>query len=859
MKALRRGYKYWITGFFVAFSVMLLTSCQSLGGGSSTGTNGSLSLSNSSLNFGNVAVGAGKSLQDALTNSTSAALTINAIQASNPAFTIQGISTPLTIGPSQSVPFTVQFQPSTNGDPAATISFAGSGGQTFASLQVQGDGVAQGQLAMTPSSLSFGNVKVGGTQSSSVVVSNSGGTDVTINQATLSGAGFSMNNLALPLTLAPGATASVTVTFAPPSSGAYSGSISFATSAAQSNSRHELRKVADQSELNSQVALPLSGTGVTQGALSPNLSSLSFGNIQVGTGSNLSESLTNTGGSPVTITQSSVTGAGFSMSGLTLPLTLNANQSASFTVTFDPTVSGTASGTLNIVSNASNSTLAISLSGSGLAAGSLTASPASFSFGSVQVSTSKSLAASVTNTGGESVTISSSSITGTGFTVSGLSLPMTLSGGQSASFTILFDPAAAGSTSGALTITSNASNSSLSIPLSGTGITQGGLSPSPSSISLGNVTVGTSSSQSETLTNSGGTSVTISAASVSVTGFTLSGLSLPVTLAAGQSASFNVTFAPATTGTASGNITITSNGSNPSLSIPVAGTGVSQGTLSPNPSSLSLGSVAIGSSASVSETLTNSGGSSVTISAVNVSGSGFSISGLNLPMTLTPNQSVTFTATFAPTSSGAASGTLIIASNGSNPGLSIGLSGTGTATAQLSLSQTSLSFGTIADGSSSSLSANLTAAGSSVTVSSATSNNSEFVLSGISLPVTIPAGQSVSFTVTFTPSAPGSASGNLSFTSNASGSPTVQSLTGTGQPWVGLSWQPTSGASSYNVYRKLSTDQSYTQIDSGDSSTSYTDNSVTAGTTYDYVVTAVNSENQESSYSNMAQAAVPNN
>ena len=857
MKALRRGYQYWIAGLFVSCSLMLLTSCQSLGGSSST--NPSLSLSNASLNFGNVASGASKSLQDTLTNPTSASITINAIQSSNTAFIIQGISAPLVIAPGQSVPFTVQFQPSTNGDPSATISFGGTGGQTFALLQVQGDGVTQGQLALNPGSLSFGNVSVGGTQSGSVAVSNSGGTNVTITQATLSGAGFTMNNLALPLTLAPGTTASVTVTFAPPTSGGYSGSISFATSAAQSNARKEWQKVADQSGLDSQVALPLSGTGVTPGVLSPNLSSLSFGNIQVGTGSNLAESLTNMGGSPLTITQASVTGAGFSMSGLSLPLTLNANQSTSFTVTFDPAASGSASGTLNIGSNASNSNLAISLSGSGLAAGSLTANPASFGFGSVQVSTSKSSAASLTNTGGESVTISASSVSGNGFSISGLSLPMTLNGGQSASFNILFNPSAAGSASGSVTITSNASNSALTIPLSGTGITQGGLSPTPSSISLGNVTVGTNSSQSETLVNNGGTSVTISAASVSGTGFSLAGLSLPVTLAAGQGTSFNVAFAPAVTGAVSGAITITSNGSNPNLSVPVSGTGVSLGTLSPNPSSLPLGSVAIGNNASLTETLSNTGGSSLTISQANVSGAGFSISGLNLPATLTPNQSVTFTAIFAPTTSGTANGSLAIVSNASDSNLTIGLSGTGTATAQLSLSQTSLSFGTIPDGSSSALNASLTVAGSSVTVSSATSSSGEFVLSGISLPVTIPAGQSVPFTVTFTPSVPGSASGNLTFTSNASGSPSVQALSGTGQPWVGLSWQASSGAASYNVYRKLPTDQNYTQINNGDNTTTYTDSNVTAGITYNYVVTAVSSENQESSYSNMAQAAVPNN
>jgi fibronectin type 3 domain-containing protein len=133
------------------------------------------------------------------------------------------------------------------------------------------------------------------------------------------------------------------------------------------------------------------------------------------------------------------------------------------------------------------------------------------------------------------------------------------------------------------------------------------------------------------------------------------------------------------------------------------------------------------------------------------------------------------------------------------------------------------------------------------------------VLSGITLPITISAGQSVPFTVTFTPNAPGTASGTLTFSSNASSSPTVQTLSGTGQPWVGLSWQASNGAVSYNVYRKLTTDQNYTQINSGDGATTYTDNNVSAGTTYNYVVTAVNSESQESSYSNMAPATVPNN
>jgi len=860
LNALRRCYQFWTIGFFITCS-LALTSCQGLGGAS--GGNSSLSLSSGTLSFGSIAVGSGETLQDSLTNPTPASITVSSIQSTNPAFTVQGISVPLLLASGQTIPFAVQFLPTSDGDPSASISFENSSGQTYASLQVEGDGLAPGQLQINPTSLSFGNVNVGGTQSNSVVLSNSGGTNVTLTQAALSGAGFSMNNLALPLTLSPGATVSLTITFAPPGSGSYTGSVSFATTSTQSDARRESHKwQAAQSNSGSQATLALAGNGVTQGVLtsgvlSASSSSLSFGNVQVGTSSSLSETLTNTGGSPVTISQASMTGSGYSISGLIVPMTLNANQAISFTVVFDPTVSGSAGGTLTLTSDASNSGLAISLSGAGLTAGSLTPNPSSFSFGSIQAGTSKSLSGSVTNNGGESVTISSASVTGSGFSVSGLSLPMTLSAGQSASFDVLFNPTAAGSPSGSLTITSNASNSSLSIPLSGAGLTPGDLVPSPPSIAVGSVAVGTSSSQSETLVNNGGTSVTISSASVNATGFSLIGLSLPVTLGVGQSTSFTVSFAPGATGSASGNITVVSNGSNPSLSIPVSGTGVAQGVLSPNPSTLSLGSVAVGGSASLSETLTNTGGTSITISQANVSGSGFLISGLSLPTTLSPNQSVTFSATFTPTSSGAASGTLSIVSNGSNSNLSIGLSGTGTATAQLSLSQTVLSFGTISDGSSSSLSASLSATGAAVTVLSATSSNGEFVLSGITLPVTIPAGQSVPFTLTFTPNTAGSASGSLTFMSNASNSSVVESLSGTGQPWVGLSWQASSGAVSYNVYRKLSTDQNYTQINSGDNATTYSDNSVMAGTTYDYVVTAVNSENQESSYSTMAQAAIP--
>jgi len=299
------------------------------------------------------------------------------------------------------------------------------------------------------------------------------------------------------------------------------------------------------------------------------------------------------------------------------------------------------------------------------------------------------------------------------------------------------------------------------------------------------------------------------------------------------------------------------------LSIPLSGTGVTQGTLTANPTSLAFGSVQVGNSSSLSETLSNTGGSTVTISQANLTGAAFSVSGLTLPLNLTPNQSVTFTATFTPTSTGAASGSLSVVSNASNSSLNIALSGTGTTAGQLAVSPTSLGFGNVVVGSSASLGGSLNATGAPVTVTSASVNSGEFVLSGISLPAKIPAGQSATFTVTFTPGASGAASASLSFSSNASNSPAVQTMTGTGtaatQHTVGLTWTASADAVGYNIYRSTASGSGYTMINTSlDGTTAYTDSTVVSGTTYYYVAAAVNSESQESGYSNQATAVIPN-
>ncbi|HTS07167.1 MAG TPA: choice-of-anchor D domain-containing protein, partial [Candidatus Eisenbacteria bacterium] len=804
---------------------------------------GTLSSSPTSLDFGSVITGKTMSLSETVTNTGGSSVTISQVAASG-GFTISGIAAPLTLASGQGASFTVSFSPSAAGSASGNVAITSNASNPTLTIPLAGTGVSPGGLGADPSSISFGSVTVGNTKSLSETVTNTGGTTVTISQVAIGGSGFSFTGITTPVTLTAGQSATFNLSFAPSSAGNVAGNLTVTSNAS-----------------NPTLTIPLSGNGVTPGTLGANPTSLSFGTVTVGNKQTLSETVTNTGGTSVTISQVTISGSGFSFTGITTPVTLTAGQSATFSVSFTPSSAGSASGNLTITSNASNPTLTIPLSGSGVTPGTLGANPTSLGFGSVTVGNKQSLSETITNNGGTSVTISQVAISGSGFTFTGITTPVTLTAGQSATFNVSFAPSSAGSASGNLTITSNASNPTLTVPLSGSGVTPGTLGANPTSLSFGSVTVGNNKSLSETVTNTGGTSITISQVAISGSGFSFNGISTPVTLTPGQSATFSVSFAPSSAGSASGNLTITSSASNPTLTIPLSGSGVTPGTLGANPTSLGFGSVTVGNKQSLSETITNNGGTSVTISQVAISGSGFSFTGITTPVTLTAGQSATFSVSFAPSSAGSASGNLTVTSNASNPTLTIPLSGSGTAAVgQLAVSPTTMNLGSVEVGSSGSSSGMLTASGASVTVTGASTNNSVFTVGGLTLPVTIPAGQSVSFTVTFSPTTTGAASATLTFTSNAQPSTTTEALTGTGTAApnhsVNLTWNPSTSQNiaGYNVYRAVysSSCGSFSKINPLlNSSTLYTDSNVVNGTSYCYATTAVDTSNEESSYSNI--------
>ena len=205
----------------------------------------------------------------------------------------------------------------------------------------------------------------------------------------------------------------------------------------------------------------------------------------------------------------------------------------------------------------------------------ITVTPSAASFGNVTVKTDATQTIKVSNTGTGELKIFSADITGTGFSLSGLTAPTKLAAGLSMNFNVAFKPMGAGTEKGTVSIKTNAGASPAIVNLSGTGVQESiKLTVSEPSLSFGNVPLSNSESKELKITNSGNANVTITEVTASGTGFSASGGS-NVTLAPNQSVSVNVSFDPKTKGTLSGTLTVSSNA--PTVKIPLGGTGMQNG------------------------------------------------------------------------------------------------------------------------------------------------------------------------------------------------------------------------------------------------------------------------------------------
>jgi hypothetical protein len=710
-------------------------------------------------------------------------------------------------------------------------------------------------VTASTSSLKFASQTVGTTSAPmSVKISNTSRAAVTFTAASVSSAQFSYSGPAFPITLADGQSFTGTVTFSPAAAQAYKGTVTF-------------------QRAGTDVMVSLSGSGIAaapKSALVASPSALSFG-AQVGAAAPAAQSLS--------ISENPAGAVAFSVSADQAWISLSAaSGTTGGAISVGANISGLAAGSYSghvIVSAAgvTNSPMSITVSLVVAAAAAtspyvMVASPSSMAFAGAAGSTPACQALTIDDTtpgGPLPVALSSDSSwlsvsPAGGNTRLGVSVCVKTTGLAAGTFTGHILVAATGPN----TVGKTVNNSPMSIPVSFVvaGAAPSALTATPSALAFSAVAGGTAPALQ---------SMTIAENPAGAVAFTASADQAWMTLSAksGTTSSaiqVGANVAGLAAGNYTGHVIITAAGvSNSPMSVTVtlAVTAAQAGTLTVNPSSVAFGNINLANNNTKSVTITNSGTGSVTISQINVLGLGISVNGIATPTTLVAGQSTVLSIVYAPTLLGVVAGSVTVVSNATNSPAVILATGTGVQP-QLAANPTTLSFGSLATGASGTKTVTLTNSGSAaVTITNAAISGAGFSGDGLTWPMSVAAGASVSFTVTFAPTAAGAVSGVVTITSTSPSSPTLIAVNGTGTAAavhsVVLTWAAsTSTVVGYNVYRGSVSGGPYTMLNSTpNASLSYTDMAVTGGQTYFYVVTAVDASGSESIVSNEVQVLIP--
>ncbi|HET9156762.1 MAG TPA: choice-of-anchor D domain-containing protein, partial [Myxococcaceae bacterium] len=405
----------------------------------------------------------------------------------------------------------------------------------------------------------------------------------------------------------------------------------------------------------------------------------------------------------------------------------------------------------------------------------------------------KTLSVQVQNSGTATLTVTSSALcsgTTNRFSVSPSSL--TVAAGQSGTINVTYTPTGAATDSGCVALVHDAPNQTrpLKINLSATGSSAPApsIAVNPTSLSFGTVTVGMPKTLSVQVQNTG--TATLSVTSVTLCSGTTTRFSVSpgsVTVAAGQSGTVNVTYTPTGATTDSGCIALTHDAPNQTspLNVNLTATGslAPAASMDVSPTSLSFGTVMVGSPTTLDLHVQNNGTASLNVSSVALcSGTTTRFSVSPASLTIAAGQSVTVHVTYTPTSATADSGCIALTHNATNQAspLNVNVSGTGSsvATPSIALNPSGLSFGAVKTGTPKTMTVQVENNGAAaLTVSSVAlcSGTPAVVTWNPGAPLTVSAGGTASLDVTYAPTdtAPLPTEACLMLTSNDPSNPSL--------------------------------------------------------------------------------------
>jgi hypothetical protein len=700
----------------------------------------------------------------------SAATTVSISASSNFGQTNNCPVAPSTLAAGATCTITPTFTPNTVGSLSGNISIFDSATNSPQIVTLSGTATpATTTVTVMPTSYNFGSQAVGTTSNFQTFTVQNTGSAYTSIAISITGNFAQVNNCGNQLDA--GASCTINATFTPTgATGPFSGSLS----------------ITDQAS-NSPQTVALSGTGITTMTVMP--SSLSFGTQTVGTTS-ASQPVTvkNTGTYSTTISVAASMNYGQTN---TCGTTLAGGLTCTISVTFSPSTTGSLPGTITITDYATNSPQTVSLSGTGTSAGTVivTATPTSETFAAQTVgTTSAAKIVTVKNTGTASTSLSFAA-SGDFTAVAGGTTPCgTTLAGSSASCTVsvTFSPTTTGTLTGTLSVTDSATNSPQKVSLTGTGKPATVVvTATPTSETFAAQTIGTTSAAKVVTvknTGTGSTPITISPASGDYAQTNTCGTTLGPSPA---SCTISVTFTPEAAGTRTGSISITDNATNSPQAVSLTGTGKA-GTVvvTATPTTETFTSQAIGTTSVAKVVTVKNTGTASTPITISASGDFAQTNTCGNTLGASP-ASCTISVTFTPEAAGTLTGSISITDTATNSPQMVKLTGTGTASVVVTVSPTTETFSaqTVGTTSAAKVVTVKNTGTASTPLSFAASGDFAAVAGGTTPCGTTLAGSSASCTisVTFSPTTTGTLTGTLSVTDNATNSPQMVTLSGTGK------------------------------------------------------------------------------
>lgn len=272
----------------------------------------------------------GESSEQTLTLTATEALTLSSLESSSPQFTLgaPSIALPATLSSGQEIQVPITFTPTATGPAGATLTAQTATGKT-AAFSLSGVGqAAAAKLEVVPPLVTFGGTTVGTSLSAGATFRNVGAVPLEIEAVHLPGAPFSATGVpAIGSKIAPGGSVTITVAFEPSAIGTFEGQIGLDTSGGNE-------------------AVGLTGSAGLPGALQFSSETSDYGNVPVGSSATTTFTITNVGGTNVTITKSKPPSGGAfqATTSLSEGTTIEPGASVTETVAFTPTAAGEASG-----------------------------------------------------------------------------------------------------------------------------------------------------------------------------------------------------------------------------------------------------------------------------------------------------------------------------------------------------------------------------------------------------------------------------------------------------------------------------------------------------------------------------------